>query len=420
LLLSVALWVSGSRAAGAEEAKKLVVRSWNLCDYKSDLDGQWEGSTVASDGNCYFASSTHSGRTGAMFSKFDPQAQKITVLAEDISKVCGEDPTKDAPQGKIHSDVAELDGWLYFGTHRSYGSPQRPYQGAHLIGYEMKTGKFRDFGVLQAGFTNYAGITADPKNKCVYAYLVWPHDRSDKPCPLYRVDVKSGKKEQVAELPAGGHHAAVYYMYCDRDGNLWLPAPDGVLARFDGEQRKLELIPDALPTKSSKPSEQWYWARPIAGENRAAVTTNHAGSNEGATKLSIFDPAAKENRFKVVADTGQTYLGVAIAGNVVYFIQNEDGKTQGNAPKRLKAVNIAAAIPSVTDYGEITDQDGRKPWRIPALAADTKGGVYMTGSWSVQANDTRTTRLNQDREGNETYPPQDRCERFAYVKVIPP
>ena len=52
----------------------------DLCDYKTDLDGQWEGSIFASDGYCYFASSTHSGRTGGMFFRFDPKTEKITVL----------------------------------------------------------------------------------------------------------------------------------------------------------------------------------------------------------------------------------------------------------------------------------------------------------------------------------------------------
>ena len=175
-------------AARGEESKKLVTRSWNLCDDKADLDGQWEGSIVASDGYCYFASSTHSGRTGGMFFKFDPGTGKITVLTDDITKVCGEDPTRDAPQGKIHSDVYEMDGWLYFGTHESYRTPTRLYKGAHLVGWEMKTGRFKDFGVLEPNYPNYAGLAADPKNKCIHVYLIYPGQRNDKPSFMYRVD----------------------------------------------------------------------------------------------------------------------------------------------------------------------------------------------------------------------------------------
>jgi hypothetical protein len=72
-------------AAGEEPVageKTLVVKSWNLCEYQSDLDGQWIGSIAASDGNCYFASSSHSSRTSAHFFKFDPGTEKITLLCD--------------------------------------------------------------------------------------------------------------------------------------------------------------------------------------------------------------------------------------------------------------------------------------------------------------------------------------------------
>ena len=183
----IVFWASLSLAALTNE---LVVHSWNLCDYETDLDGQWQGITIASDGNCYFASSTHSGRTGAMFFKFDTKAMSITPLSGDITRICGEDPSKTAPQGKIHSDVVEINGWLYFGTHGSYY--RRVYTGAHLIGYEIKTGKFRDFGVIHKGYTNYAGVAADQKNNYVYMYLVYPGQRNGKPCLLYRIDLLTG------------------------------------------------------------------------------------------------------------------------------------------------------------------------------------------------------------------------------------
>ena len=83
-----------------------------------EWDGQWQGITVASDGNCYFSSSTHSKSHGAGFHKFDPVTNQHTVLAEDMTIVCGEGSTL-SQQGKIHSPVVESDGWLYFTTHLS-------------------------------------------------------------------------------------------------------------------------------------------------------------------------------------------------------------------------------------------------------------------------------------------------------------
>ncbi|HEX9617791.1 MAG TPA: hypothetical protein VGA03_10275, partial [Anaerolineales bacterium] len=62
-----------------------------LNEIKPDYDGQWQGITVASDGNCYFGSSTHSYRHGAGFFRFDPRTRELTILADDMTTICGED-----------------------------------------------------------------------------------------------------------------------------------------------------------------------------------------------------------------------------------------------------------------------------------------------------------------------------------------
>ena len=50
-----------------------------------EWDGQWQGMTVASDGACYFSSSTHSKSHGAGFHKFEPETKKHTLLSEDMT-----------------------------------------------------------------------------------------------------------------------------------------------------------------------------------------------------------------------------------------------------------------------------------------------------------------------------------------------
>jgi hypothetical protein len=101
------------------------------------FDGQWQGMTTASDGACYFGSSTHSPLHGSSFFKFDPITKKLTTLAEDMTKICGEDLTKTPPQGKIHSPIVECDGWLYLTTHLSnyWDEAINKNTGAHVIGY---------------------------------------------------------------------------------------------------------------------------------------------------------------------------------------------------------------------------------------------------------------------------------------------
>lgn len=48
--------------------------------------------------------------------RYSPSDGRVKMIA-DIGEVLGEDGTKNIPQGKIHCDLFEVDGDLYFATH---------------------------------------------------------------------------------------------------------------------------------------------------------------------------------------------------------------------------------------------------------------------------------------------------------------
>lgn len=116
-LVLALLGASFAAESEALPASKLMAWTHSLNRHVRELDGQWQANTVASDGNCYFFSSTHHASQGAAFFRYDPRTKKVELLCRDVTLVCGEDPKKSVPQGKVHSDMIELDGWLYFGTH---------------------------------------------------------------------------------------------------------------------------------------------------------------------------------------------------------------------------------------------------------------------------------------------------------------
>jgi hypothetical protein len=395
VLASLVACAAEERTA-VEPAKQIIATTWNLCDYKQVLDGQYQGITVASDGNCYFGSYTHSRETGASFFKFDRKLGKIT-LAQDVMEICGEKPGEGIiPQGKLHSEFFEMDGWLYTATHCSLYNDRPGYPGSHVLGYELATGKFRDFGILEKGYTCYSGFAGDPKNTCLYVYLLWPGQANEKPCLLYRISLPDGAKTRAAELLAGGYDAGVYTLYVDNDGNCWLPEPDGVLVKYSAASTKLERLPDALPEKSKIRSKGWMWAHGIPGVNKALMATEKV--------LYEFDP--KEAKFRLIKkDMGTLGLGMTLAGNLVYFTQNEGVR---NSPIHLKSLDYTAAEPVVMDYGQVTDQDGRKPARLESVAADADGNVYVNGDWLVKPGDKPTLKNGEA---------SDRSERFGVVKV---
>ena len=185
-----------------------LVNSISLNKIVKYFDGQWQGMTTASDGACYFGSSTHSPLHGSSFLKFDPTNEKVSVLAEDMTEVCSEDLAKTPPQGKIHSPIVECDGWLYFTTHLSnyWEEAINKYTGAHIIGYELSSGRFRDFGIVRKRFTIYSAINVDKVNKKLYVFVVpWDkynveHDGSH----LYQIDIKTGEKIDLGTVPPDG------------------------------------------------------------------------------------------------------------------------------------------------------------------------------------------------------------------------
>jgi hypothetical protein len=81
-------------AAARQEAAAVgeqPVQSFALNAFKRELDGQWPGIRLASDGNVYFASASHSAHHGASFFKYDTATGQVIELVHEITDVCGED-----------------------------------------------------------------------------------------------------------------------------------------------------------------------------------------------------------------------------------------------------------------------------------------------------------------------------------------
>ena len=130
VLNSVVIWCN-AKNKGEKICHVYSVSMNRIC---KEWDGQWQGITVASDGNCYFGTSTHSSAHGAGFHRFDPETKTHTLLAEDLTIILGEGNTP-SQQGKIHSPIVEHDGWLYFTTHLSNYWPKgiEDYTGLMLL-----------------------------------------------------------------------------------------------------------------------------------------------------------------------------------------------------------------------------------------------------------------------------------------------
>jgi hypothetical protein len=440
--------VTADRNAPRPAAGDLRVLSIALNDFGSDFDGQWQGIMVASDGNCYFASSTHSSRHGAGFFRFDPAQKKLTVLAKDMTLVCGED-LRTSRQGKIHSPIVEHDGWLYFATHLANYWPEAEaaFPGAHVLGYELKTGGFRDFGVLKKGYSIYSFVSVDPVRRCLYAVST-PFAESDirtDGCHIFRLDISTGRKTDLGLAKRGKHGS--FWSFVDIRGDCWFTFwrdNDGDLYCVRAATDTLEKFPGVLPraelafqggVSANQRDRGWTWAAALPGREKCLFTMG--SYDDGDERLWVFDPA-KDIRsgaaFQAVHEVGPVFLALSLAKDRVYFIQRGDpasargwwaeshrddpvAEPGGTEDLHLRSVSTdpQAAHP-VTDYGRIVDGRGRTPRSIDSLAADDQGRIFMVGDWHILPTDKGTMQIEWQTP-ERRFTKVARGQFFAFVSV---
>jgi hypothetical protein len=414
-------------AAPAAAATQASMRTFPLNTYKRELDGQWEGIHLASDGNVYFASSSHSAHHGASFFKYDPKTGQITELVHDLTDICGED-AKTNPQGKIHSDVVEANGWLYMATHFAAEKPgaYATWTGSHALGYELATGRWRDYGILRRGYTVYSAVGVDPVRHYLYVFVTGK--TVGQAAYMYRVQTETGETTNLGQVSAvnrGDYDFPCYWTFVDRRGDVWfsLKKQNGDLQQIHGDTGIIEVHPGALPKlvrwdsnevepkAALQSARSIEWMQPLDGD-RALLTMSENGG-----MLYEFDSTKPlASAFTPIQHIGFTYLGgLAVGGNRVFYYQRAN-RAFGNQEYQdfhLLSVSLDGATGHpITDYGLIVDQDGRKPWRLPGMAADAEGHVYAIGDWWTIPGDLGTLRYSWNH-GNETYEQLPRGEFFA-------
>lgn len=442
------------------EAMKNKVYSFSMNKICKEWDGQWQGMAVASDGNCYFGSSTHAKSHGAGFHKFDPRTYRHTMLVEDMTYLCGE---QDLPfqQGKIHSPIVECDGWLYFTTHLSnyWKEGIEAYPGAHVFGYEMATGEFRDFGIVKERYSIYSAIGVDPVLKKLYVFSVpfVPELYQSDGCHLMSIDIATGEKKDCGKV-VDGRLGASFWFFVDKDSNLWFtlwkrnysyendfgnlycynPEADSIKI-YDNVLPKGQLI-DGTPVSEARNEQRaWTWLSPFPGRDKCYFIQGTLGG--GDERLWIFDPSkdiVSGEAFEPVAYIGSSYFETAVGGDRLYFCQYEDledARTIFSEDEReidpdspayvdrkihLRSISLKdeGLHREIKDHGALIDQDGRQALMIMSMAADNDGHVFVYGSWRPRSFKEATLQyLLFEYPNGDLYRLLKRGEFFAVINT---
>ena len=437
--------------SGSGKEKFCTTYSIALNKVGKTYDGQWQGIVAASDGACYFGSSSHSLEHGGGFFRFDPKTKQFDVLAEDLTQLVGDDITKNTPQGKCHSPIIEIDGTLYLSTHLAayWDDVLDKYAGSYILSYNMAEKKWRNYGIVKPRFSTYSAVEVDAKRGKIYAMIVpfAPQDKAVDGNHLFQIDIKSGEKRDLGRVSDG---KGTFWFYLDNTGKLWFPIWQGSnklhcynpekdeITTYDNAFPEPKLAPDGTPVKKAHfASLCWTWTKAIDNGKKCLFTMGDNGG--GDERLWEFDPSksiASKEAFKPICYVGSTFLSVAVGGNRVYYIQRGDITTsrdyetedyRDTPPDKngyhinnlhLKSVALDPNDPHrFIDHGRIIDQDGRTPAYIASLASDDKGNIFMDGGWLIKPGDQPTLQFQYKAKDGKEYKALNRGEFFAWVNI---
>jgi len=380
--------------------------------------------SIASDGCVYYALTSDTFDQGARMFRYDPLADKITVLAADLTAVVGE--KNSVAQGKVHVNFHELNGKLYFATHLGFyntlgngrelqGAPPNgvaPYPGGHFLSCDLKSGAFQDLGKPVPG-DGIIAIALDSARGLLYG-LMWPHGE------LVRYDLATGQVYNFGKTSLDGEAGigARYRNLCRSlaidlpSGSLYLTTSDGSIVCASGNS--LSTLPVSLRRDSlgvidfTVAGEGGYNWRQTVVPGDGWIYGVHGATGTGLR----LNPASQTLEFlpRFISDSTRRcgvrdlkhkgYLGFKLApsGKTIFYLTgshiNDTEAAFDVENVNLLTIELDPAV-ACRDHGSVGFLTGGQPFNINSIAIAADGTVYAI-SGLMDRGTTDLTRKRYD------------------------
>lgn len=366
----------------------------------------WSGLYVGSNDRVYIGLCTH-GDAGTFY-EFNPETQKMRLLA-NLTEVAKERGRGVWTTGKIHVQMQELDGWIYFGALCEDNGPPAvdfsSYEGIHWYRAEMATGKVEQLGQI----TRYWGLLGqamDKKRRLIYGLaedgrLYRYHMQDDWTEELGRVDDWDICRTIFAD-DAGN----IYGSWSG--GNVWkLDAATGRIIDFDF--LKLPVINQSRTMANPMIDRRGQWrfiewdpvdkvAYGIVGGSNQLFRFDVKAGREGSIALlaeMCAPPFRGGDPFKIPPAT--LAMAVSARERKIYYIPVLEGDFDYGAVKfdlKLPDGLAADALPPLSfmvtydlrtkerrDIGLLRTADGRMAYGMGGARIDSRGRVWFVGAF---------------------------------------
>jgi hypothetical protein len=376
---------------------------------------------TGSDGKIYYVLSSESIDVGAQMFCFDPATKQVRHLG-DLTEACGEKGLKAIPQGKSHVNFVEANGKLYFASHvgvytiidgmEKMGVPPpgcKPYPGGHLLSYDLKTGKFEDFGVVPEREGTLA-MNMDTRHGRIFG-LTWPSGY------FFRYDLARKDWKNFGKSCAEGENGkgAAYRTICrsisvdPQTGRAWHTTSEGTILVYQPETDSIvavqaeDLKKDYFglydPTSPGHMGYNWRQTAWYAPEKRIYGVHGNSGYlfrfDPSGPRVEVLERLTSEpsKRSGMFDQFSYGYLGFTLGpdGRTLNYLTGApiyvDGKrlagkssTAMGEAKGLEDLHLVTYdIPQgkYADRGAIFYPNGDRPLYVNSIAVGRDGSVYF-------------------------------------------
>lgn len=397
----------------------------------------YNGIYAASDGLIYYVLCSESIEEGGRMYAFDPATKEIK-LCGDLTEVCGEKGLKTIPQGKSHVNFVESNGKLYFGTHIGYYSnvggmekmgipPEgyQPYPGGHLLSFDLRTGKFEDYGVVPHK-EGVLTMNMDTHRNIIYG-ITWPTGY------FFRYDVGKREMKDLGRISEEGESGVKekYRTLCrsvaidPETGIVYFSTADGFIFHYNPYSDQIAPIVEDNLRKDyfgqydpASPGHMGYnWRQVFWYPPHKSIYGVHGNSGY----FFRFDPEAKrvEVLDRVTSKSSQRsgmfdqfsygYLGLLLGHDqrTVYYLtgaplfvngkrvagKSSTAKGEAKGLENLHLVTYDVLTYHYQDHGPVYFKDGTAPLYVNSIAVGYDGHIYFLGR-VTEHDKTRTDLIS--------------------------
>ncbi|UCH61906.1 MAG: hypothetical protein JSU77_08830 [Fidelibacterota bacterium] len=417
LVLFLALWglVAPTVAAGQIDRiqlKTVPIRHWNFSNVDKDAQ-MWSGMYIASNNRIYIGLCTHGDAANVY--EFDIEKEQMRHLA-NLTVLLGERGKGIWTNGKIHVQMQELDGYIYFGSLCEDNGPPRidasSYRGPWWFRISMETGEVTPLSRINS-FWGLLGQCMDKQRRLIYGLAEDGH--------LYKYYIDEDWTEDLGRVDDWDICRTIFL---DDLGRVHGSYPPGRLWRYNPEQDrifdlKLLRLPVALGSRNATNPmldrrSQWRiieWDPVtrcaygiVGGSNmlfRYDVHDSHTGNIDVLTQVSApmyrgGDPSEVPHAtlaMTISQTERKIYYIPVISGDFDYAAVNPDfgrvspKKARGSALSGDQMPPLSFMISYDLETGERRDigllraDDGRWAYGMGGAETDRQGRIWFVGAF---------------------------------------